>query len=374
MKVFLKHIGLFKQTVFETGIILNSYFIHWKTNSHVVWLYQAPFPSISGNSGLRPVTWQGKLFYSFIIPFGFAIYVYIIISFAYHFRDFIVFCIMSLENKKTSEIRFLSTKILMTSLASCLCVAQIGGIISAIDGSGYLNGMYIAIDTMTFTGNESLVKGKAKLAFLFLLSFYFMSLHSLILVFVCDLQQTWNEITSKWNDSKPDCFYQESHSSPEHNYKYKLLASFDSPTSLTPVSDEEADDVCFPQMWSLQYEFEPALPNEPLMVGQTERKSSRFSEIFNAQKELFEPIIELAENQEEEDFSDCSSYKSSYDFFLPAESEPQLQHCLNDLDQFQIADNMGKDEKLSGGESASIDTNKNVLPRLSYTEDTHRDM
>ena len=275
-----------------------------------------------GNSGLRPVEWKGKLFYSFIAPFGFSIYVFVVVSLAHHFRDIVVLSITKIENRKPDEINFLSTKTLGASFAVCLCIAQIGGVISSINGNGYFNGVYIAIDTMTFTGNESLARGEMQLGLLFLLSFYFMLLHGFVLVVLCDMQQTWNEITSSWVGARSACFYQEFRFSPEHNYKYKLLAAFDSPSSTTPTSEEhEAEnDVCFPQLWSLQYDSEPETVNEPLMVGQTDRKDSRFAEIFHAQRALFEPIIETAENQEEE-FSDASSYKSSNDFFITAESD-----------------------------------------------------
>ena len=248
-----------------------------------------------------------------------------------------VVCIAKIENKKTIDIRFLSTKILVISLILCLFIAQIGGAISASNGDSYFNGVYIAMDTMTFTGNESLVKNQTQLALLFLLSFYYMLLHSCILVFLCDLQQIWNEITSSWSEAKSTCFYQDSYFSPEHNYKYKLLSSFDSPGSTSSPSDnEEENDVCYPQLWGFQYDYEPRVINEPLMFGQTERKESRFSEIFNAQKDLFEPIIETPENQEE-DLSDASSYKSSNDYFIMGSSK--LQNCVKKLDEVQANEN-----------------------------------
>ena len=253
-----------------------------------------------------------------------------------------VFCIAKIENKKIIEVRFLSTKILVTSLALCLCIAQIGGAISASNGDGYINGVYIAMDTMTFTGNESLVKTQTQLALLFLLSFYYMLLHSFILVFLYYFQQIWNEITWSWSEMKSACFYQDTFFSPEHNYKYKLLSSFDSSGSTSPTSDNEGEnDVTFPQLWSLQYEYEPRVVSEPMLFGQTDRKESRFSEIFNAQKCLFEPIIETAENQDE-DLSDASSYKSSNDYFIMGNSK--LQNVVKDVDDVKANGNVENHE------------------------------
>ena len=228
---------------------------------------------------------------------------------------------------------------------------------STIRGNGYFNGVYLAMDTMTFAGNETVTKGPTKLVFLFLLSFYYLLMHSFILVFVCYFQQTCSEIVDfvTGHENKSTCFKQDSHFSPGHDYKDKLLASFDSPGSITPPNEAE-NDICFPQLWSLRYDFEPEMLSEPLMVGQTERRDSRFSEIFNAQRDLFEPIIEGAENQDE-DFSDTSSYKSTNDYFITEEVNAKLKNYMKDIDKIEITEIKEINDELSSGESTPTGSN-----------------
>lgn len=271
---------------------------------------------------------------------------------------------MKIEKKNVNEIPLLSTKILVMAFATCCCIIQIGGVISVTRGDHYFNGVYVAIDTMTFAGNEAIARGPMKLIFSFLLSFYYVLLHGFVLVFVCNLQLTWSEIVDfvGGNETRATCFYQQSHYGPGDSYKDKLLASFDSPSSLTPPNEREAEsDVLFPQLWSMQYDFEPDMLNEPLMVGQTERRDSRFSEIFNAQKDLFEPIMEGAENPDD-DLSETSSYKSTKDYFITDELQSRLGNYTRDLDDVTVNEDKKMQDELSSGQSTPTCGGSESLP------------
>lgn len=272
----------------------------------------------------------------------------ILVSVAYQFRDLLIFCITEIESKNMDDIRLLSCKIFLTSLAICMCIIQVGGLVSVINGHHYFNGVYLAIDSMAFVGNEVMTGKQFKLIHSFLFSFYLILLHSFILVFVCNFQHAFGEIAEmvNGNETRSTYFYEDYHFGPGEDFKDKLLASFNSPSSITPSNEKEADnDVCFPQLWSIQYDFEPEMLSEPLMIGQTERRDSRFSEIFNAQKDLFEPIIEGAENYDD-DLSDTSSYKSTKDYFMSDKLSLDLEKDIRSMDE-----TYGLNEESSSGQS-----------------------
>ncbi|XP_065051411.1 uncharacterized protein LOC135681057 [Rhopilema esculentum] len=310
-----------------------------------------------GNSGLRLTHWQAKLFYVFATPIGFALYVIIVVSVAYCLRDAMIACITKIESAKQHQIRLLNIKILGVSAALCVIIVQIGGTVALITKHEYIDGVYVTMDTMTMIGAQPIVESSPKLYFTFFLSFYFIIAHALILVLVCNLQQASGELLDLVfdNETKTNCLKSDIVISTE-NYKETLMASFESPGSSTPQSEPDLDkgDIIFPQMWGVAYEFEPDILNEKLMIGQTDRRDSRFSEIFNAQRDLFEPIMERTENLEEDVMSERSSYKSTNDFF-------QSDHDNEKPGQTSDVGHFG----LSSGESTPVGSNQSLTSSFS---------
>ncbi len=274
-----------------------------------------------GDSGFRPATWQSQLFYIFAVPFGFALYVIIIISFAYHIRDAMQTYVTSLEKKSNAEIAFLNSKILAISFMTCVCVLQIGAVASIFRKHSYLYGLYLSVDLMTFVGNEAVLeRGQAmKVYYSFAFSFYLMILHSVLLVFISSCCHAWKEISDVCSQRRSVNCFQSGAEPLATNYKEKLLASFDSSSSGTPPNEVVVgDEAYFPQ-----FDDQEMAPHTGLdiidsdeMKG-TERRDSHFSEIFNAQKNNFEPIEEGLENFDA-DIIDASSEKS-------LEREPDLR-------------------------------------------------
>ena len=263
-------------------------------------------------------------------------------------------CITSIEHKQDQETRFLNTKILLISFTTCVCIIQFGGIFSLLKNQSYLYGVYTSLDALTFVGNETiLTRGlSVKVYFSFLLSLLLMFMHSLILVFVCNCQQALDEIVGFMTGGESITFcYQAGAQSYSKDYKEKLMASFASPDSNENPNENEGDEeVAFPQLWNTTYEFEPDILGDHPVVGGPGRRELRLSDIFNSQKEMFEPIIERSENADAE-MSDSSSYKSTKEYF--------------EKEGIDIASNENSDDELSSGQSTPKGSNCSVPSSFS---------
>ena len=290
----------------------------------------------------------------------------IVVSVAYCFRDAMIACITKIEGAKQHHIRLINIKILGVSAALCVIIVQIGGTVALVTKHEYIDGVYVTMDTMTMIGAQPIVESSPKLYFTFFLSFYFIIAHALILVLVCNLQQAFGELLDLVfnNETKTNCLKSELVISRE-NYKETLMASFESPGSSTPQSEPDLDkgDIIFPQIWGVAYEFEPDILNEKLMIGQTDRRDSRFSEIFNAQRDLFEPIMERTENLEEEMVSERSSYKSTNDFFQ-SDHDSEKPGEAGQKGQVDGSSDVG-DLGPSSGESTPVGSNQSLTSSFS---------
>lgn len=263
-------------------------------------------------------------------------------------------CITSIEHKQYEETKFLNTKILLISFTTCVCLILFGGIFSLLKNRSYLYGVYASLDALTFVGNEKiLTRGSSiKVYFSFLLSLLLMFMHSLILVFVCNCQQALDEIVGfvTGGESVTFCFQAEGRSHSK-DYKEKLMASFASPDSTEIQKENEGDEeLAFPQLWDMTYEFEPDILGDHPVIGGPGRRELRLSDIFNSQKEMFEPIIEHSENMDAE-MSDSSSYKSTKEYF--------------EKEGINIGSNENSDNELSSGQSTPKGSNCSVPSSFS---------
>ena len=204
-------------------------------------------------------------------------------------------CVSSLQKKQESKIEYLNIKILAIAFVTASMFLQIGGIVSVLRRNSYLDGLYISVDLMVFVGNEVMLKRDeiVKIYILLFFGLYLMLMHCILLVFISSCCHAWKEVSEviRSTDRKLDCF-----KSPEEpleaDYKEKLLASFDSSSSGTPPNEHFAED----EAYFPQFKEDVIFQNLDLVdCASSESRDSRFSEIFNAQKNNFEPIHESNE-------------------------------------------------------------------------------
>eukprot|EP00794_Sanderia_malayensis_P016734 gene16734-18429_t len=308
------------------------------------YIYTLTSSVILGNSGFELTTWQSRLFYIFTIPFGFALYVIIIISLAYHIRNAMQACVTLIEKKDVSEISLVNSKILAISLATCFCVLQICVVAVLFRNRSYLYGLYLSMDLLTFIGNETILeRGQApKVYYSLLLGFYLMLLHSVLFTTIASFCHAWKEICNVYSQRRRQIsFFQPKTEPVSQDYKEKLLASFESYSSSTVHANEAVDDVYFPQFHENENDF---LFSDGLQIADEpyERRESHFSEIFNAQKNNFEPIeegmeycdanvVEVSSEKAVENSSDNKEVDSSIESFLEEKDVLQNKHPREEM-------------------------------------------